>query len=336
MLAYFGTTIGWFDLVKRTARDAVRDDVVGLAAQLAYYFVLALFPALLCLIAFASLFPLHALTDDMARLLGPIAPAAAIAIIQDEMVKLAARDDSGLFSLGLLGALWSSSAAMGAIVNAVNRAYDIVEARPWWRVRLVAVLLTLGLAFFILIALTLVLAGPELADWCAQWMGFPVVFAWIWKILQWPLVCALAATGIGLIYYFAPDAEQDWVWITPGSLIATLLWLAGSLGFRMYVVHVSNYEGTYGAIAGVIVVMVWFYLTGLAIVIGAELNAEIEKASPWARPAGDSRPGAKRRLGAAAERAYHRRGAPGGRPVASIHGRITTLVQPSVLSRNIR
>lgn len=308
MLAYFGTTIGWIDLARRTARDAVKDDVFGLAAQLAYYFFLALFPALLCLIALASLFPLHELTDDMVRLLGPIAPAAAIAIIQDQMVKLASRDDSGLFSLGLLGALWSSSAAMGAIVNAMNRAYDIPDARPWWRVRLVAILLTLGLSFFILIALTLVLAGPQLADWCAQWMGFPVAFAWTWKILQWPLVVALVATGIGLIYYFAPDAEQDWVWITPGSVLATLLWLAGSLGFRLYVVHFSNYEGTYGAIAGVIVVMLWFYLTGLAIVIGAEMNAEIEKASPWGQPVGDRRPGEKRRLGAAAERAYHRRG----------------------------
>lgn len=308
MLAYFGTQLGWFDLAKRTVRDSVKDDVFGLAAQLAYYFFLALFPALLCLIAFASLFPLHHLTDEMMRLLGPFAPAAALAIIRDQMVKLASRDDSGLFSLGLLGALWSSSAAMGAIVNAMNRAYDITEARAWWRVRLLAIFLTVGLSFFILIALTLVLAGPQLADLCARWFGFPLAFAWTWKILQWPLVFLLVSTGIGLIYYFAPDAEQDWVWITPGSLLATLLWLAGSLGFRLYVVHFGNYEGTYGAIAGVIVVMLWFYLTGLAIVIGAEMNAEIEKASPWGKHPGEKRPGEKRRLGAAAEREYHRRG----------------------------
>jgi membrane protein len=310
MLAYFGTTIGWFELAKRTVRDAFNDDVFGLAAQLAYYFFLALFPALLCLIAFASLFPLHELTDDVVRLLGPFAPAAAIAIIQDQMVKLASREDSGLFSLGLLGALWSSSAAMGAIVSAMNRAYDITEARPWWRVRLVAILLTLALSFFILIALTLVLAGPQLADLCARWLGFPVAFAWTWKIFQWPLVGALVSAAIGLIYYFAPDAEQDWVWITPGSLLATLLWLVGSLGFRVYVVHVGDYEGTYGAIAGVVVIMLWFYLTGLAIVIGAEMNAEIEKASPWGKHAGEKRPGEKRRLGSAAEREYHRRGTP--------------------------
>jgi membrane protein len=224
------------------------------------------------------------------------------------MRRLAARDDHGLFSLGLLGALWSSSAAMVAIVSALNRAYDITDERPWWRVRLMAVLLTTGLSVFILLALALVLAGPPMADFAASSLGFPAIFAGIWKVVQWPLVFVLVTTAIGLIYYFAPDAEQDWVWITPGSLLATTLWLACSLGFRLYVVHFANYEGTYGAIAGVIVILVWFYLTALVIILGAELNAEIEKTSPWGKQAGERRPGEKRRLGAAAEREYHRRG----------------------------
>jgi membrane protein len=282
--------------------------VLGLAAQLAYYFFLALFPALLCLIALASLFPIHQLTDEMVRLLGPFAPADVLRIIQEQMRRLAARDDHGLFSLGLLGALWSSSAAMVAIVSALNRAYDIADERPWWRVRLMAVLLTIGLSVFILLALALVLAGPQMADFAASYLGFPAIFAGIWKVVQWPLVFVLVTTAIGLIYYFAPDAEQDWVWITPGSLLATTLWLACSLGFRLYVVHFGNYEGTYGAIAGVIVILVWFYLTALVIILGAELNAEIEKTSPWGKQAGERRRGEKRRLGAAAEREYHRRG----------------------------
>jgi membrane protein len=166
------------------------------------------------------------------------------------------------------------------------------------------VLLTVGLAFFILVALTLVLAGPQLADLATRWFGMASVWAGIWKIVQWPLVFALVSTGIGLIYYFAPDAEQDWVWITPGSVVATILWLIASLGFRYYVVTFGHYTETYGAIGGIIVVLLWFYLSSLAIVIGAELNAEIEHASPWGKKPGEKRPGDRKSIGAAAARQH--------------------------------
>ncbi len=304
MLAYFDVHVGWKEILKRTVKDAMSDDALGLAAQLSYYFFLALFPALLCLIALASLFPLQNLTDEMIRMLQPIAPNQVIELIRDQMLKLSNNDDTAILGLGLIGALWSSSAAMGAIVNAMNRAYDIEEGRPWWRVRTTSILLTMGLAFFILVALTLVLAGPQLADLAAKWFGLPAVWAWTWKIVQWPLVFLLVSTGVGIIYYFAPDAEQDWVWITPGSVLAATLWLAGSLGFRYYVVNFTDYEASYGAVGAIIVVLLWFYLTGLIIVIGAEMNAEIEHASPWGKQPGEKVPGQKRRIGAAAARYY--------------------------------
>jgi membrane protein len=123
-------------------------------------------------------------------------------------------------------------------------------------------------------------------------------------ILQWPLAFALVVVAIGMIYYFAPDAEQMWVWLTPGAVVATILWLVGSLLFRFYAVHFGNYEATYGAIGGVILLLLWFFLSGLVIVIGAEMNAEIEHASPWAKAPGEKVPGEKRKLGAAAARAY--------------------------------
>ena len=302
MLAYFDLHLGLKELLKRTFRDTLKDDAQGLAAQLSYYFFLSLFPTLLCLIALASLFPLQNFVDDVTGMLQPFMPAEAIRVIQDQMLKIAQGGTTALISLGLLTAIWSSSAAMGAVVNAMNRAYDIEESRPWWRVRLLAVLLTVGLAFFILVALTLVLAGPQLADLATQWIGMATVWAWIWKIVQWPLVFALVSTGIGLIYYFAPDADQEWVWITPGSVVATILWLIASLGFRYYVVTFGHYTETYGAIGGIIVVLLWFYLSSLAILIGAELNAEIEHASPWGKKPGEKRPGDRKRIGAAAAR----------------------------------
>jgi membrane protein len=305
MLAYLDVYVGWKEILKRTFRDTLKDDAQGLAAQLSYYFFLSLFPTLLCLIALASLFPLQDLTDEVVAFLQPVAPAEVIAIIREQMLKIADGGDTAVLSFGVLTALWSSSAAMGAIVNAMNRAYDIEEGRPWWKVKLTAVLLTIGLAFFILIALTLVLAGPQLADLASRWFGLPAVWAWIWKVGQWPIVFLLISTGVGLIYYFAPDAEQDWVWITPGSIVAAVLWLAGSLGFRYYVVTFTDYEATYGTVGGIIVLLLWFYLTGLVIVVGAEMNAEIEHASPWGKQSGEKIPGQKKRIGSAAARHHH-------------------------------
>jgi membrane protein len=307
ILAYLDVHVGWKEILKRTVRDTLKDDAQGLAAQLAYYFFLSLFPTLLCVIALASLFPLQDLTEEVVTLLQPVAPAEVIRIIREQMLKIADGGDTAVLSLGLLGALWSSSAAMGAIVNAMNRAYDIEESRPWWKVRVTAVLLTIGLAFFILTALTFVLAGPQLADIAARWLGLATVWAWIWKIAQWPLVFLLVTTGVGLIYYFAPDAEQEWAWITPGSVVAAALWLLGSLGFRYYVLTFTDYEATYGTVGGIIVLLLWFYLTGFVIVIGAEMNAEIEHASPWGKQPGEKAPDQKKRIGSAAARQYHLR-----------------------------
>jgi membrane protein len=304
MFANFEMALTWRDLIRRTTRKTTSDDAQGLASQLAYYFFLALFPALLCVLAVASFFPLDNFTEHMVRLLGPFAPGEVIGIIRQEMMKIAEGNHGGLLTVGLLGALWSSSSAMVAVIGAMNRAYDIEEGRPWWRVRLTAIALTVGLSVFIVTAFALIVVGPQLADALARRFAFGGVFVWTWKIVQWPFAFALVVLGIGLIYYFAPDAQQTWVWITPGSVVATTLWLIGSLGFRFYAVNFGDYEATYGAIGGVILLMLWFYLSGLVIVIGAEMNAEIEHASPWAKAPGEKVPGEKKRIGAAASRAY--------------------------------
>jgi membrane protein len=292
------------DLVRRTVREMVDDDVLGLAAQLSYYFFLALFPAILFLLALASFFPLSNITDEVGRSLGPVLSPQVLALIQEQMHRLANNEDGGLLTFGVAGALWSSSAALVSIVGALNRAYDITEARPWWRVRLIAIGLTIGVAVIVLAAFALVLGGPALADWLGRATGWGPPFAWAWLILQWPLVFALVATGIGFIYYFGPDADQDWVWITPGAVVATILWLIVSVLFRIYVVNFTDYEGSYGAVGAVIVVLLWFYVSGLAILAGAELNAEIEHASPYGKGPGQKTPDGRRMIGRRAERAY--------------------------------
>ena len=235
--------LSWFELARRTWREVVEDDVLGLAAQLSYYFFLALFPALLFLLAVASFFPLSDIADDVGRSLGPFVSPQVLELIKEQMQRLANNENGGLLTFGVAGALWSSSAALVSIVGALNRAYDIDEGRPWWKVRLVAIGLTLGVALIVLVALSLVLVGPTLADKLGQTTGWGAPFEWTWLILQWPLVFALVATGIGLIYYFGPDAEQDWAWITPGAVAATLFWLLVSLLFKVYVANFTDYEG---------------------------------------------------------------------------------------------
>jgi membrane protein len=283
------------------------DDVLGLAAQLSYYFFLALFPAILFLLALASFFSLSNLTDEVGRSFGPFVSPQVLELLQEQMRRLANNENGGLLTLGVAGALWSSSAALVSIVGALNRAYDIEEGRPWWKVRLVAIGLTLGVAVIVLVALSLVLVGPTLAQKLGEATGWGAPFEWTWLVLQWPLVFALIAFGIGLIYYFGPDADQDWVWITPGAVAGTVLWLVSSLLFKIYVANFTDYEGSYGTVGGVIVVLLWFYVSGIAILTGAELNAEIEHASPHGKAPGQKSANGKLMIGPRAARAFRER-----------------------------
>ena len=310
--------ISWTELGRRTWREVVDDDVFGLAAQLSYYFFLALFPALLFLLALASFFPLSDIADDVGTALGTFASPQVLELIQDQMRRLADSEDGGLLTFGVAGALWSSSAALVSIVGALNRAYDIEEGRPWWKVRLTAIGLTLGVALFVIVAFALVLGGPALASKLGEITGWGAPFEWTWLILQWPVVFALIAIGIGFIYYFGPDADQDWAWITPGAVAATVLWLLISLLFKLYVANFTDYEGSYGTVGGVIVVLLWFYVSGLAILAGAELNSEIEHASPYGQAPGQKNAQGKVMIGARAARTYAKHPASASRPQLTV------------------
>jgi membrane protein len=303
VVAVFNVPLPWSELARRAWRDALEDDILGQAAQLSYYLFLALFPALLFVLALASFFPLAEATDEIVAQLAPFVSPQVLDLIQEQMRRLGDQDDGGLLTLGVAGALWSSSAAMVSIASALNRAYDITEGRAWWKVRLVAIGVTLGVAVFVVLAWSLVLLGPASARWLAE-AGVGPVAEWAWRVLQWPLAFALVSTAIGLVYYFAPDAEQDWRWITPGAVAATALWLVASLAFRLYIANFTDYTASYGAVGGVIVLLLWFYVSSLAVLAGAELNAEIEHASPHGKAPGQKTPAGRRLLGPRAARAY--------------------------------
>lgn len=300
MLERFKIPISWGELLKRTLKEAWADDVLNLAAQQAYYFFFALFPAILAVISIASFFPVQNLVDEIVTMLSRVAPGEVTTIVTGQIRKISNTNAGGLLTFAFLFTLWSSSNAVVSMCSTLNAAYDITEGRPWWKVRLTALGVTVGLAVFILVSMTLVIAGPTIAEHIANSMNLGPVFVSVWSILQWPVVFALVATGIALIYYYAPDAEQDWVWITPGSVLATALWVIVSLGFKFYVTRFGTYTATYGVIGGVMVLMLWFYFSGVAILVGAELNAEIEHASPYGKDGGEKVPGEKKRIGSAA------------------------------------
>jgi membrane protein len=298
MLDRLRVPLNWVGVIRWTVQRTVQDDCLGWAGELAYFFFLALFPALLFFVALASFFPIHQLTDHMLIALARFAPPDVLSIVHDQLLQISRNNNGGLLTLGIAGTIWSASSGMSSVIGTLNRAYHVHEARSWWRVRLTAILLTVVLAVFILISFALVLVGPTLADRVAEWLHLGPMFAWTWKILQWPVVFALVAAAVGLVYYVAPDVQQRLMWIVAGSVFATLVWLLASLGFKWYISAFANYQKTYGAIGGVIVALLWFYVSGLAILMGAEMNAVIEHASPMGKDLGEKVPGERERKAA--------------------------------------
>ncbi len=303
--------LSWKELGRRTFKSILSDNLFDLAAQQAYYFFFALFPAILTIISIASFFPIANLVDDSIAMLGRIAPGDVLQIITEQMQKISSSNKGGVLTFAFVLTLWSTSGAMVSIITTLNAAYGITEGRPFWKVRLTALALTIGMALFIVVSMALVLVGPTLAEHLAVSMHLGPAFKWAWWILQWPVVFVVVASGIGLVYYFAPDAEQDWAWVTPGSIVATLLWVIVSLAFKLYITYFGSYNETYGTLGAFIVLLTWFYLSGLSILVGAEMNAEIEHASPHGKNPGEKVAGEKKKIGPAALRAYEERKAKG-------------------------
>ncbi len=277
--------LSWGVLAKRVWTEANDDDVFGRAAQLAYYFLLALFPLLIFLTASLGLMleSGDGLRTALFNYLSQVMPGSAFQLVDTTMGEITGSSGAGKLSFGLLATLWAASNGMGAITEALNVAYDVKETRPWWKRRLVAVVLTTSLSVLVITALLLVLLGGKVADTLAVHYQLGGFFTIAWKVLQWPIVFAFMVLSFALIYYFAPSLkDQDWKWLTPGSLIGVVLWLVVSFGFKAYLHFFDSYSTTYGSLGAVIILMLWLYLTGAAILIGGEINSEIEHAAAQA------------------------------------------------------
>jgi membrane protein len=288
----------WKELGQRVWQQMNEDDIWGRAAQLSYYFLLALFPLLIFLTSVVGVIMGSGtgIRHNLFNYLSQVMPPSAFKLVDDTMYEVSKSSGGGKISFGILAALWAASNGMGAISESLNAAYNVKETRPYWRARLVSIGLTISIALLTMTALVLILYGGTIADKVAVSYGFGDLFKVLWKILQWPIVLFFILLSFSLIYFFAPDLkDQDWKWVTPGSMIGVGLWLAVSFLFRLYLSFFDSYSATYGSLGAVIILMLWFYLTGLAILIGGEINSEIEnaaaeKGAPDAKERGEKAP----------------------------------------------
>ncbi len=264
-----------FQALKATVQEFQRDDALGLAAQLAYYLILALFPFILVLVSLMGTFGSQELASEVLGYFRQVMPRQAYEIVETFTGNIVSgrAEAPGLLSFGILFTIWAASGAFAALINALNRAYDVQETRPFWKVRAIAVLMTLGLSVLILVGVLLLILGPQIGQFIASLFGLGDLFELVWNIVRWPVALFFMVFTVALLYYFAPDANQPFRWITPGGLIGVVLWVLASVGFNFYASNFGSYNKTYGSIGAVIVLLLYLYISSLTILFGATLNA---------------------------------------------------------------
>jgi membrane protein len=270
------------------------DDAWTMASALAYNFLLAIFPMLLFLVALFGIFAAQRaeLQNSLFYYFSQILPPAAFQLVSRTLNEVIRNSGGGKLTLGLVLALWSGAGGMTSLMSGLNSAYEVRDSRSVVKIRAIALGLTLAVSILVVAALFIVLAGGNVAEMVGAKLNLAQIAVLAWKVVQWPIALAFLIFAFALIYYFGPDLkEQHWYWITPGSLLGVLLWLAVSFAFRVYLHFFNSYSKSYGSLGAVIVLLLWFYVTGLAFLVGAEVNAEIEHAAaerghPEAKPEG--------------------------------------------------
>ncbi|HUR97008.1 MAG TPA: YihY/virulence factor BrkB family protein [Pyrinomonadaceae bacterium] len=274
--------LNWRTLATHVWNELYVGGLLTHAAALSFYFLFALFPLLIFLVTLLGLF-VDKGTDLRASLFGylrRVVPSSAFVLINTTLDEISTNAGGARLFLGLVAALWFASLGIAALSESLNAMYGVRESRSWWRVRASAIALTAVLVILILSALLLFVYGGEIGGGIADYFEQGTLFATIWTILQVPLAVLFVLVAFAMVYYFAPDLyDQKWYWITPGSLVGVALWLIVSAVLRIYLRYWDSYSVTYGSLGGVIILMLWFYVTGVAILLGGKMNAEIESAA---------------------------------------------------------
>jgi len=266
-------------VLKRTVREFKADNATDWAAALTYYGVLAIFPALIALVSIVGLMGTSASTA-LTKNLGSFAPGPAKTILTNAVNGLASnRGGAGvLFVVGLAGALWAASGYISAFMRASNVIWDVEEGRPVWKTIPVRIGVTVVVVLLLAISAVAVVLTGSLAHKTGQLLGLGNTFVTVWDIAKWPVLLLIVASVFTLLYYASPNVKHpSFRWVTPGGVIAVALWVVASAGFAVYVANFGSYNKTYGSIAGVIVFLVWLWISNLALLFGAEFNAERER-----------------------------------------------------------
>lgn len=274
------TRQSWWYVVRKTAHEFTTDQCTDLAAALTYYAVLSLFPALLALVSLLGVFGQGQQTvDAVLQIVEDLGPSTAVDTLRGPVTQLVAAPAAGLALVtGLLGALWSASGYVGAFGRAMNRMYEVEEGRPFWKLRPIVLAVTLvGLTLVAIAAAMLALSGP-VARAVGDVVGLGDTALTVWNIARFPIVLAIVVVVVAILYYATPNVSQPkFRWISIGALVAIVTWLIASILFGLYVAGFSNYNKTYGSLAGVIVFLLWLWITNLALLFGAELDSELER-----------------------------------------------------------
>jgi len=267
----------WVYVLRRTVRAVRRHRVLDLAAGLTYFAVLAVVPAGIAFVSLLSLLGQSKdLLDQLLTAVADLGPGAAVDTVQRIVDQLPPAPSAGKgLVLGLVGALWSASAYVGAFARAMNRLYGVHEGRAYWRFRPQMFLVTLlVLALGAVVAVSFVVSGP-LARLIGRFFDIGTTFVEVWETLRWPLVVLLMILVVAALYYLTPNVRRRFRWISPGAMLAILGWLVASAGFNFYVTHFGRYDATYGALAGLIVFLLWLWISNIVLLVGAELDVEL-------------------------------------------------------------
>jgi membrane protein len=249
------------------------------AAQLSYYFVFSLFPFLFVMVTLTAYLPLGGAVDTLLERVTPLMPPQALQLIRGQIDALLHRPQPRLLTGGIVVALWSASRGVDAIRTALNLAYEVKESRSYWKVQGIALLMTIATAFLVLVAVTLIALGGKLGLWLAHKVDLGRESLFVWSYLRWPVTALVLMLALALTYYLLPDVKQEFKFITPGSVIGSILWLLATWGFTFYVEHFGAYNLLYGSLGGMTILLAWLYIGGLIFILGGEINAIIEHGS---------------------------------------------------------
>jgi membrane protein len=260
-------------------QDVLRHHTLQVAAALSYYFVLSVFPGLIFLSAVLGLLPHTDMFTHVLAFMSRLLPPDTMRIVGSVLHDVLASHRGTWLSFGMLGIMWSASSAFVAIIEALDIAYDAQDDRPYWKVRLLAAALGVICGGLLLAALLVMIVGPRFGDWLAAHLGLSTVFSAIWPVLRWTIAITFTVLAVELIYFLAPNVKQRFGATLPGALFSVIVWNGLSSLLGIYFAHFANFNRVYGALAGFVAFMTWLYWTSFALLVGAELNAELAKQS---------------------------------------------------------